>query len=250
MSDSAERSVAFRSDRRHAGPDESAGLPLADAASPPPEAMFHRDEMNHMLIGLLTLLLVVPAPGWSQSAPQPGGGRDVTLMPGDIVRIEIWREEDLSGDFQVAPDGTVTLPLLGRQSVVGLPLDRFRDTLLEQYRVELRNPSITITPLRRVHVLGEVNQPGLYPIDPTLSLAGAVALAGGATPSGDLGKIRVVRGGEVLRLRVGPGATLESADVRSGDQIFVERRSWFERNSTFVVSALLSVTSLAITILR
>jgi protein involved in polysaccharide export with SLBB domain len=212
--------------------------------------MLYGDDMNRMSFRLFAMLVTTPALAWGQSAANPSAGAEVALMPGDLVRIEIWREEDLSGDFQVAPDGTVTLPLVGRRSVIGLPLDRLRDTLLAQYQVELRNPSITITPLRRVHVLGEVNQPGLYPIDPTLSLAGAVALAGGATPSGDLRKIRVVRGGEVLRLRVGPGATLESADVRSGDQIFVERRSWFERNSTFVVSALLSVTSLAITILR
>ena len=50
--------------------------------------------------------------------------------------------------------------------------------------------------MRRVQVLGEVTKPGVYLADPTVSLAGLVALAGGATPGGDLHRIRVVRAGQ------------------------------------------------------
>jgi polysaccharide export outer membrane protein len=171
-------------------------------------------------------------------------------MPGDVIQVEIWREEDLSGEFLVDEDGTVTLPLLGRRKVTGVPLDETREALLEAYREELRNPSIVLTPLRRVYVLGEVNQPGLRLVDPTMSLAGAVALAGGANQTGDLRRIRVIRDGSVIHENVPADRGLALVDIRSGDEIFVGRRGWFDRNSTFVVSALLSVTSLVISLLR
>ena len=67
-----------------------------------------------------------------------------------------------------------------------------------------------------------------------------------ATPDGNLNRIRIVREGAVYREQVGAGETLTGADVRSGDQIIVERRSWVSRNSQFVIGAVLSLaTSIA-----
>ncbi|MDQ3521177.1 MAG: SLBB domain-containing protein [Gemmatimonadota bacterium] len=173
----------------------------------------------------------------------------VTLQPGDLVRAQIWREGDLSGDFLVDQNGIVTLPLLGEQRVTGIPIGELRTVLLQQYRVELRNPSINITPLRRLNVLGEVTKPGLYPVDPTISLVEVVAQAGGATESGDLRRIRIVRGGEVIREGIRPGETLSTLDIRSGDQILVERRTWLDRNSTSLATALLSIVGGLVTTL-
>lgn len=173
-----------------------------------------------------------------------------TLRPGDLIRIQVYREESLDGEFLVDEQGFVVLPLIGEFQVNGVPVRELRDRLLEAYREHLRNPSIVITPLRRVSVLGDVQRPGLYALDPTVTLVGAVAMAGGATPTGDLRRIRILRDGEVLRQRVEPGATLAVADVRSGDQIYVDRRSWFERNSTFIVSTTLSLTSIIIALIR
>lgn len=166
------------------------------------------------------------------------------------MRIEIWREEDLSGEFPVNERGILTLPLLGEKDVRGVPLGDLRDQLIAEYRVQLRNLSIVITPLRHVHVLGQVNQPGLYMIDPTMSVAGAVALAGGASSQGDLRRLEIARDGEVIQDGVPAEATLAQIDVRSGDQIFVERRGWFERNQNFLISTMLSITALAVSFIR
>jgi polysaccharide export outer membrane protein len=166
---------------------------------------------------------------------------EITLQPGDLVRVQIWREGDLSGDFLVDQNGIVTLPLLGEQRVTGIPIGELRTVLLQQYRVELRNPSINITPLRRVNVLGEVTNPGLYPVDPTISLVEVVAQAGGATELGDIRRIRIVRGEKVIREGIRPGETLSTLDIRSGDQILVERRTWLDRNSTSLLTAVISV---------
>jgi polysaccharide export outer membrane protein len=165
------------------------------------------------------------------------------------VRVRIWREPTLDGDFQVDEAGRLTVPLLGTRVITGIPWLDLRDSLLTLYRRELRAPSVTLTPLRRVYVLGEVNRPGLYLADPTLSLAGIVALAGGASPLGDLGKLRVVRQGQTIVEHAPIEGQLVQADVRSEDQVFVDRRSWFELNSTFVASAAISVASIIVSLL-
>lgn len=201
-------------------------------------------------------LLLAAAPAAAQTAgpadPTAAGRmtpETVTLRPGDVVRVTIWREDELSGEFFVDEIGRVTFPLLGEVDVSGIPVRELRRQLTERYRQELRNPSIVITPLRRINVLGEVRRPGLYTLDPTLSLAEVVALAGGATETGDINRIRLIRGGQVVRDRVSAAESLETMDLRSGDQVFVERRGWFERNSTFLVSMVISVSGIIISLL-
>jgi protein involved in polysaccharide export with SLBB domain len=207
--------------------------------------------MQHIIAGVLTLLcLLTAAPLAAQEAPAGGGGEMITLRPGDAVRVNIWREPDLSGEFNVDPTGRITFPLLGDMNVAEMPVSVLRDTLISQYRRQLRNPSITITPLKRINVIGEVQRPGLYAMDPTISLAGAVAMAGGATPLGNLERIVVLRAGETVPQRVSSLMTLDRVQLRSGDQIIVQRRSWFDRNSSVVVSMVLSVTSVIVTLIK
>ena len=203
--------------------------------------------MRLILFSLVLLILAsLPAPAAPQVVP---ASSELVLMPGDVLQVVIWREEDLSGEFQVDRDGVVVLPLLGERTVAGRPWGEVKDELLEGYRGELRNPSIELTPFRTVYVLGEVHLPGLYPVQPTHdNLAGAVALAGGATPQGDLTNLKVVREGTIVLDGIPGERGLAALGIRSGDQIFVARRGWFDRNSTFLVSAMLSLTSIVVTL--
>lgn len=202
-----------------------------------------------MLRTVLLALLVLPTAVAAQdAAPSPNSG-SASLLPGDLLRIEIWREPDLGGEFVVDSEGDVVLPLLGERAVAGIPIAELNHILSTEYRRHLRNPSIRITPLRRVYMLGEVNRPGLLTLDLTVSLAGAIALAGGINPIGDIQRITVIRDGTAINEGMLPTHQLAEMDLRSGDQILVGRRSWFDRNSTFVVSALLSVTSIVITLI-
>ena len=183
----------------------------------------------------------------TQELPRMGG---LSLVPGDFLRVLVWREEDLSGEFQVDQNGNLVLPLLGEVSVEERGWDEVRDWLLQEYGKELRNPSIELTPLRSVYVLGEVNLPGRYNIDPTNdNLAGAVSLAGGVTPNGDMRNMRIVRDGGVILDGIAVEQGLAQLGIRSGDQLFVGRRGWIDRNSTFIVSAILSVSSIVVAIL-
>jgi len=194
--------------------------------------------MLRRLFLLAALLLLAPAAGRAQSA-----GDQVVLHPGDLLRVSIWREADLSGDFQVDESGSVTLPMLGVRRVANMPMSQLREGLMREYLQQLRNPSITIVPLRRVNILGEVSRPGLYPVDPTVTLLGALALAGGANDEGDLERITLTRAGTSVRQRLSMSESLDQLDVRSGDQIVVQRRSWGSRNSATVVASLVSLIS-------
>lgn len=201
--------------------------------------------MLRRLLLLAALLLLAPAAGRAQSP-----GDQVVLHPGDVLRVTIWREADLSGDFQVDESGSVTLPLLGVRRVADVPMSQLREGLMREYLQQLRNPSITIVPLRRINILGEVTRPGLYPVDPTVSLLGALALAGGTNPEGDLNRITLTRAGTNVRQRLGVTESLDQLDVRSGDQIVVQRRSWSSRNSATVVASVVSLlTALTTTII-
>jgi protein involved in polysaccharide export with SLBB domain len=205
--------------------------------------------MPHPILATL-LLAFAAAPLVAQQTGNAPPTSSPVLRAGDLLKIEIWREEDLSGEFLIDETGSVTLPLLGDREVAGLTVRAVRDTLIAAYRIELRNPSISVTPLRRVYVLGEVNDPGLHPVDPTVSLAGAIALAGGANQNGDIRRIRVIRDSEVILSGVAAESALSAVDIRSGDQIFVGRRSWFERNSPFLVSASIGAASILFSLLR
>lgn len=207
--------------------------------------------MHRSLTRLVALVVTSICAALLAAQPRPLSAQadEATLMPGDAVKVLIWREEDLSGEFPVDASGRITFPLLGDLTVTGMPAAVLRDSLIALYRQHLRNPSIMITPLRRINVLGEVHKPGLYPVDPTITLAGAVAMAGGATSEGDIRKIMIMRQG-LPPERVSSLERLDQVQMRSGDQIVVLRRNWFDRNSALVVSMLLSVTSIIVTLIQ
>jgi polysaccharide export outer membrane protein len=216
-------------------------------------------------IGLCILLVaaVVPAASareWAPvtaqvSAPDtiPSGGAADTLateaglLPGDIVRLRIWREPDLSGEFPVDAHGDVVFPKIGVQRVTGESQDALRDRLVSLYERYLRNPSIDVVFLRRINVLGSVRHPGLIPVDPTMVVADALALAGGTTPDGRQDRIQLIRGGEVLTTDISQRTRIADLPLQSGDQLYVPERSWFSRHgvaNTFIAAGLSLVTLL------
>lgn len=187
--------------------------------------------MNRHIFRSLALLLFL-AGGATAQAPTAGTSTTNThsLLPGDVVRVAIWREEDLSGEFTVDEDGSVVLPLLGRKQVVGVSPDVLREQLTDEYADYLVNTAVNVTLLRRVVVLGEVRVPGQYTLDATQSVADLIARAQGVTPDGNANDIRLLRDGESFRTNLSGAQSLGEAGVRSGDQIVVGKRSWWARN--------------------
>lgn len=183
----------------------------------------------------------------AQSTVAPVSGAQA-LKVGDAVRVGISREPALSGDFPVDEEGYVSLPLVGRWPATAMNWVTLRDSVLATYRRELRSESITLIPLRRVYVLGAVLRPGVYMLDPTFGLEGAISLAGGAGLDGNIENIRVQRDGQVILKRTALNTPTTVYDVRSGDQLFVERRSWFDRNSTLLLTSVISLAGIVVTL--
>ena len=213
----------------------------------------HQPEIGERIIIETARLFAVTALAVLLCALAPGAGLDAlqaqsanSLLPGDLIRVQIWREEDLSGDFQLDEDGVVVLPLLGAKSVTGISPDHLRDQLTKEYGDYLVNTAVNVTLLRRIAVLGEVRVPGVYTIDATNSVADVIARAQGVTPEGDAEKIDLVRGGRTLRTTLTGTEILQEADIRSGDQIIVGRRSWLSRNFSSLVGAASLLANIAV----
>ncbi len=186
---------------------------------------------------------------------QPGPLQPYALRPGDIVEITVWGREDYSGEFQVDELGLIRYPVLGGIDTRGMTIAALRDTLQAGLERLFVNPFVTITPKFRIAVLGEVRSPGLYAVDPTLSVLDVVALAGGSTAVGNLDKIRLFRSGTESRVSFAQetirARTLRDIGIRSGDEIIVPRR-FFTRQDFSILLALaqiaLSIVILANTI--
>ncbi len=211
--------------------------------------------MTRILAALLALAaLSAPAGASAQDVPPRDAAAQAlqganSLLPGDVIRVAIWREEDLSGEFQVDQDGSVILPLLGRRQVVGISPDRLREQLTEEYADYLVNTAVNVTLLRRVVVLGEVRMPGQYTVDATQSVADLIARAQGLTPDGNADDIRLLRQGESFRTNLSGTQSIAEAGIRSGDQIVVGKRPWLSRNFSSLVGVA-SIIANVIVIIR
>lgn len=196
---------------------------------------------------LLTSLLVLAVPIGARGQEQlVTAAQTQTLRPGDIVRLRIWREPDMSGEFTVDEAGMVVFPRVGEYRVMDDTPETLAARLVADYRQYLVNPSIEVTVLRRVRIIGAVNNPGLFPVDPTVTVADALALAGGATLNGDPDKIRIIRDGVEIAVDIRANTRIADSPIRSGDQIYVPERSWVARNSGVVAAAITGTVSLII----
>jgi polysaccharide biosynthesis/export protein VpsN len=196
---------------------------------------------------LACLLAVTPGLLLSQtkqvadSAPVASSG----LGPGDFIQLKIWREPDLSDTVQVDNDGVAVFPKLGPMQVTGVRPDSLERLLVNKYSLYLQNPSIKVSVLRRITIWGSVMHPGTYPVDLTMSITDALALAGGASAEGATDKVELRRDGKryMVNLSEKPERTGELA-LRSGDQLVVPQRSWVSRNPGIIIGAIGTVTSI------
>lgn len=133
----------------------------------------------------LLLFVWACAPG-SDLEPLPdSSSRNYSLGSGDRVRIIVYGEDQLTGEFRVDDQGNIAFPLLASVHAAGLAPEQLAgqiSTELRQHNI-MRSPSVSVEVLayRPIFVLGEVAKPGQYPYQPGMTLLTAVAIAGGFT---------------------------------------------------------------------
>ncbi len=195
---------------------------------------------------LLSLVLVAAPVGHPAQAQDSVA--DPPVLPGDLVSLEVWRE-DMTGEFLVDQHFLVTLPLIGELDVRGETELSLREKVRDLMQVELINPSIGVFVLKRVRVLGAVNRPGMFHVDATMSVADALAAAGGWTPSARPGMVILRRGGELIEVDVYLDAQLSALAVRTGDELLVPEKSWLELNLIPIAMGLTTTAGLIFAIL-
>lgn len=173
--------------------------------------------LNWVAIGFLSLFLLTGvARAQEQSAYQLGSG--------DKLRVTVFGDEDLSGEFDLDGAGNFSMPLIGKVVAGGLTLDQAEDEverlLLDGYLV---NPRVSIEVLnyRPFYILGEVNSPGSYAYVSGMTVLNAVALAGGYTYRAREENVRITRASDPEKQEV-PVSITEV--VLPGDIIRVPER--------------------------
>jgi polysaccharide export outer membrane protein len=196
--------------------------------------------MTHPLIPWLLRLAL----GWLALAAVAqalaGEAGEYRLGPGDIVRITVFQNPDLTTEARVSEAGAISFPLVGTLAVGGLTVQGAERLVGERLREGgfVLQPQVNLLPLQirgnQVAVLGQVNRPGRFPLEiSNTRLSDMLAVAGGIASSGaDTLYLTGVRDGRVVRRRIDVVDLLREGAVADevlagGDVIFVDRAPMF-----------------------
>ena len=191
--------------------------------------------MNLRPIALLALL-AAPACRSTLTGPWPpieAAVQEYRIGPGDLIRVAVFGNNDLSSRVTVRPDGRMTLPLLGEVSVTGKTVNDVTREITEGYRRFVQDARVAViieeVHSYRVFVLGKVTRAGEFEARTPLTITQAMALAGGTTRGANVDAIVVLRRGangrderyEVSMTDILDGHTQQNFTLRTGDTIMV-----------------------------
>jgi polysaccharide export outer membrane protein len=146
------------------------------------------------------------------------------LGAGDKVRLSVFGETDLGGEFEIDGSGDVRLPLIGQVKAAGLTVHAFEEKIVKLLEDGyLRDPrvSVEVVNYRPFYIIGEVNKPGQYPYVDGMNALNAVALAGGYTSKADKSEVYLQRSGKNGEQEY---PSDETTKVQPGDVIRIPER--------------------------
>ncbi len=156
--------------------------------------------------GLLTaiiLLIVILIPGLILGANPPVASGEYKVGPMDQLSITVFQNSDLSRTVRIDPDGTIELPLVGMLKVTGMTRKEIHGLLVKSYRKYLVKPQLDVAVTSynnaNVKILGNVTNPGIYPLSGNdNSLVKMIAQAGGTSDLAQLRQVTILRGTETI----------------------------------------------------
>jgi polysaccharide biosynthesis/export protein len=164
--------------------------------------------MTRQTVACALLAAAVVAAGASHAFAQ---GKSVHTPPGyvigplDVVGVLFWKDEDLSAEVVVRPDGKISLPLLNEIEAGGLTPEQLRLRVLESARRFVEDPTVSIVVKqinsRNVFIMGEVLKPGTYPLGGPTSVLQLIAVAGGMTEFAARDEIVLMRTADAQTVR-------------------------------------------------
>jgi polysaccharide export outer membrane protein len=191
--------------------------------------------MRALLVLFLGFAALWRVPSLSAQTP---ANQQPMLSPGDSVRIVVWQKPEFSGDFVVAPDGSIAHPLFREIKVAGMPLAKAEENVRSYLRTYYKadNPPFVMEPLLRVSVSGNVPRPMVFAAQPQTSISDAIARAGVTDKDGNRRHVRVIRSDPSGLQRIfyvnleDPADRLSLSPIHSGDQIVVDPKKSFFRD--------------------
>ena len=168
----------------------------------------------YRLLSLLLVLLCAWVAEAAELAPLLGGYR---IGPNDVIRVQVFGEEDLTVESKVSGEGKINYPLLGMIPVDGRTIEELQQELTVRLAAGfVRQPkvSVSIVRHRNFYVSGEVRTPGGYPYEEGLTVEKALSLAGGLTEKADKQGLKVTRltDGRIVTLTIGPDDVIRPND--------------------------------------
>lgn len=160
------------------------------------------------IVAMLFGALLSTAPVSGQSPPQasprsvpPSTGTvvpsDYVIGPEDVIGVLFWRDQEMSGDVTVRPDGMVTLQLVGDLRAAGLQPEAFREQVEKAAGNYLTEPNVTVVVRqinsRKVFITGQIVTPGAYPLTAPRTVMQLIALAGGLREYAEANSITIMR---------------------------------------------------------
>lgn len=131
------------------------------------------------------------------AAPLAEVNPDYKIGPQDVVRVDVWKEPDISRTIPVRPDGKISLPLLNDVQAAGLTSVQLAGVIRDGLTKYITSPQVTVTIMeinsRRVYCTGEVMKPGAMPLLPNMTALQAISSCGGFTQFARIKNIYVLR---------------------------------------------------------
>ncbi len=178
-------------------------------------------------------------------APLPD--RPWTVLPGDEVRVRVYREADLSGQYVVTGRGDVFIPGLGRIVAAGMTADSLSAYITSGYSKRIIDAIVDVGIVRSLPVLGQVSSPGVYQAEPTMSVQQIVAKAGGVRGSTlRLPMYLLQKGRDGARYSLAADLRLDRVALDEGDAIVVVNPSAMERMAPWITTFNQFATTLSI----
>lgn len=146
-------------------------------------------------MAVILSLLVMTAPSLAQDAQLTMVGYKV--LPGDVLQISVWKEEDLQSEVLVRPDGAFSFPLAGEISTSNRTVLELQQEVTNRLSRYISDPVVTVSVQQvlgnKIYVIGQVTRPGDFVVNPQVDVIQALSMAGGTTPFAALNDIKILR---------------------------------------------------------
>ena len=153
----------------------------------------------HWSCGFLLTLALASAAVAAPPAPSTGPPADqtYTVKAGDTLLVSVWKEPDLQGPVLVRPDGMFSFPLAGQLDARNKTVAELQTELTTKLKKFISDPVVTVSIQEikgnKVYVIGQVQKPGDFVVNPRVDVMQALSMAGGTTPFAALGDIMILR---------------------------------------------------------